>query len=321
MRSFWTAKIFLKGVSSKRIWISPKFYPIISLDSHNDMYFTKQKNFTRLKIRSERNVFLPPSFRGSITIETSLVLPLFLFFCIQIISLISLIQLHSALEAALHQEVAQAAVQTYAADKLGIDLRVAGGLLENGHVRTRVIERAGREYLDRSMIDGGSNGIHILLTGEEDEQDTVDVILFYRVKPSWNLLGFQGFTMANRCRMKAWTGYRIEEDSLAGEGTEELVYITETGSVYHKSRNCSHLALSTRAVATDSLSVLRNEDGGKYYPCEHCGEGNGSVVFLTDQGNRYHRSLGCSGLKRTIYTVSISETGGRGACSRCSGTG
>lgn len=225
------------------------------------------------------------------------------------------------MEAALHQEVAQAAVQTYAADKLGIDLRVAGGLLENGHVRTRVIERAGREYLDRSMIDGGSNGIHILLTGEEDEQDTVDVILFYRVKPSWNLLGFQGFTMANRCRMKAWTGYRIEEDSLAGEGTEELVYITETGSVYHKSRNCSHLALSTRAVATDSLSVLRNEDGGKYYPCEHCGEGNGSVVFLTDQGNRYHRSLDCSGLKRTIYTVPISETGGRGACSRCSGTG
>lgn len=321
MRSFWTTKIFWKGVSSKRIWISPQICPIISLSPNHDMYFTKQKNVTRLKIRSKRSVFLSPPFRGSITIETALSLPLFLFFCIQIISLISLIQLHSALEAALHQEVAQAAIQSYAADKLGIDLSAGGGLLEKEYVKTRVIGRVGRGYLDDSMIEGGSGGIHILLAEEEDEQDTVDVILFYHVRPMINLLGFQRFTMANRCRMKAWTGYRTEEGSLSGEGAEELVYITETGSVYHKSRNCSHLALSIRAVETDSLSVLRNDDGGKYYPCEHCGEGSGFVVFLTDQGNRYHRSLSCSGLKRTIYTVSISEAGGRGPCSRCSGTG
>ena len=29
-------------------------------------------------------------------------------------------------------------------------------------------------------------------------------------------------------------------------------------------------------------------------------------LFLTDQGNRYHTSLYCSGLKRTVYTVTVS---------------
>lgn len=143
----------------------------------------------------------------------------------------------------------------------------------------------------------------------------MDLTICYKVKPVVDILGFSGFDMANRCCMKAWTGYRSEGYG-AGENQEELVYITERGTVYHKSRHCSYLALSIRSAEREEIERLRNADGAKYYPCESCG-GNGGEVFLTEQGNRYHASLSCSRLKRTVFTVPISETGGRGACSKC----
>ena len=323
MRFFWKTKISEKGVLTKSLfWTIPQSCPEISLYPVRKTMKTKQTDMTNLLLRTKRNVSLSPSLQGSITAETAFVLPLFVFFCVQLMSVISLIQLHSALTSALHQEVSKAALRAYALDQGGESgYAETERILEENLIKSRVLDRAGREYLDHSMIKGGSSGIRILYTPKTDRQDTVDIILTYQIRPMTNILGFSGFSMASRCRMKAWTGYRLEEKVSLSEKEEELVYITPTGSVYHKSRNCTHLALSVRPVETDSLGVLRNEDGGKYYPCEHCGSIAGGIVFLTDQGNRYHTSLFCSGLKRTIYTVAISQTGGRVPCRRCSAAG
>lgn len=321
MRFFWKAEISRKGVLTHYlIWTGPQSCPDISLNPEVYNKQAKQTDFTNLIIRTKRSVSLFPYVQGSITVETAFALPFFLVFCIQLMSLISLIQLHSALEASLHQEVARASLQAYAYDRAGVDITSGvGNIVEETLLKGRVISRTGKEYLDHSMIKGGSGGIHILYTGADERQDVIDVILFYQVRPVVDILGFTEFTMANRCCMKAWTGYRPDTGE-EGESAEELVYITETGTVYHKSKNCTHLSLSIRSVETDSLYALRNEGGGKYYACEHCGKGAGTIVFLTDQGNRYHTSLYCSGLKRTVYTVTVSQAGGRGPCRRCSVT-
>ena len=91
-----------------------------------------------------------------------------------------------------------------------------------------------------------------------------------------------------------------------------------TGKVYHKSYQCTHLKLAIRAGNVSDVADLRNEYQGKYYPCEKCKAKSASgMIYYTASGDRYHASLGCSGLKRNIRAVKLSEVGGRGACSRC----
>lgn len=257
---------------------------------------------------------------ASITVEASFALPLFLFFCIQMISVLNLLHLHSSMEAALHQEVCKASVQAYAYDRIAPEENGLENLLQCFWIKEKVINRVGKAYLDHSLIEGGSRGVQIAYLQSDTNQDVVDVALCYRVRPAVDLLGFSGFTMVNRCQMKAWTGYRIQEETREGEDGEEYVYVTETGTVYHRDRGCSHLRLSIQSVDMKDVAGLRNEGGGKYYPCENCGHDGGESVYITDQGDRYHSSLGCSGLKRTIYAIPVSQVGGRNACSRCGGT-
>ena len=97
------------------------------------------------------------------------------------------------------------------------------------------------------------------------------------------------------------------------------MYVTETGIVYHKDAHCTYLDMSIHMVRADELDGLRNQSGGRYYPCESCGkqEENADLYFFTDYGTRYHKTLDCKKIKRCIYAISIDEAYGLGGCSKC----
>ena len=90
---------------------------------------------------------------------------------------------------------------------------------------------------------------------------------------------------------RVWKGQKTEDS--------EIVYITEKQSVYHEDYHCSYLQLSIRFVPYEQLEEIRNENGGIYYACEKCVYGDASTgVYITENGSKYHNSLGCSGLKK-----------------------
>ena len=91
---------------------------------------------------------------------------------------------------------------------------------------------------------------------------------------------------------------------------------TPTDTVYHETRSCTHLMLSVKQIPTASLKGLK-----QYGACGHCTKGKkkGSVVYVTDEGDCYHYTIHCSGLKRTVYMIRKEEAGGKPACSRCGG--
>ncbi len=125
------------------------------------------------------------------------------------------------------------------------------------------------------------------------------------------------FTLGIRSKAKDWTGRDLTE-------TGTIVYITKTGSVYHTSRQCSHLILSTKKATAGELETLRNNSGAKYKPCSHCVDGtlgDDTVIFVTDNGTKYHTDIQCKGITRSVIAIDMKEVGDRRPCSTCAGGG
>lgn len=119
-------------------------------------------------------------------------------------------------------------------------------------------------------------------------------------------------------KVRAWNG-RSEGDDSSDDGKHTYVYITETGSVYHTSTECTHLNLSIKAVSQGEIGRLRNQNKGRYHACEKCigNSQRSDTVYITDEGDRFHNSINCSGLKRTVKMVDIEDISNMRECSRC----
>lgn len=265
--------------------------------------------------------FLQKKASASITLEAAFALPFFLLAMINIIFVMNIIGTQSRINAALHQTGNKMAFAAYLTEGIaggGAGGELAGVVLSGIYAKNQILEYTGREYIDRSCVKDGSGGISMLGSKVMETGDVVDLQVSYQVKPFSGIMGFDGFRVRQRYYGRAWTGYDVEQ--FAGEQSDEdpMVYITETGTVYHVSGNCSYLNPTVHRVAAAEIKSRRNASGAIYHSCEKCGTGvTLTTYYVTEQGNRYHSNLNCSGLKRTIYTVPLSQVGGRGRCSKC----
>lgn len=141
----------------------------------------------------------------------------------------------------------------------------------------------------------------------------------YTYTPVGGLIPLPKVWMYNTVRVHAWTGAEDGTFSADEEEPEEMVFVTETGSVYHTSPGCSYLNLSVDQVPGSRISGLRNANGEKYSACETCSyhQSPAGAVYVTTNGNRYHNQESCSRLKRTVKLVKESEISGMHACSKC----
>ncbi len=158
---------------------------------------------------------------------------------------------------------------------------------------------------------------HVRELGQDVNNDLIIQTKVLKLEPVVPVMGFSSARTIVNCRVRKWTGYDVTSGA-AKEKEEEWVYITPYGESYHTSRECRYLSLKIKAGKIEEISQYRNRSGEIYRICETCGSSaNTGLCFYTDYGNRYHTSLQCGGLKRTIRTVKKSEVGNRHACSGC----
>lgn len=267
--------------------------------------------------QSIRTLFFAPQ-KASLTVEAALVLPMFLFCMIAIwqygAAMETAVKYGTALSETGKQMAMSAYVTKYGGDTSEVTEWIAGAL-SAAYAQHEVMEKAG----DASCIKNAN----MLLSSFLQEDEMINLALTYQVASPVGMISLPGTFFIQRAQVRAWTG-RVPPSSggdseESGEDSAQMVYVTATGSVYHTDADCTHLKLSIQSVWMSQLDTCRNSSGGIYHACEKCGENAGSVVYITKEGNRYHSSLECSGLKRTVRQITLEEAGEMRVCSKCGG--
>lgn len=242
---------------------------------------------------------------GSLTIEASLVMPLFMFMMICVISLSSLLLFQLRLKESLHEEVKVIAMKS-----------ISEGYPDENEVK-KVIEASVGDYILRiAPIENGSDGLEIKESVTKDE--VISISASYKAKLYYDLFHLFDKQFTQRCVQHNWEGYIRGYYEETGKKEEEYVYVTDDSEVYHLNKDCSHIKLNIMTITAEELNNVRNSDGGKYKNCEHChSKKTDNMLYITSDGNKFHNSLSCSGLKRTIIAVPMSEVKNKRPCSRC----
>lgn len=257
--------------------------------------------------------------QASLTVEAACTLPLFVIAMTAVLYLISAASLACSVSEGMQEAGKQMALYAAAKGEKGSEAgKAAAQILSLAYAKNQVSERIRGNVLARSLTEAGSK-VELWRSQIMKENETIDLVAEYRMKFPGGFLKNAGINIVQRARVRAWTGSQGNTgDSEAQGGKEEWVYVTVSGSVYHRDRECTHIRLSVHAVDRGSIPNLRNTGGGKYYPCEAC-LGSGKKVYITETGDRYHSSVTCKGLKRGVLRVRLSEVESWSPCSRCGG--
>ncbi len=269
---------------------------------------------------------------GSATVEASLILPVFLF---AICSLILIGQMmiadgsiaystaQTARVCAVQESVKQAsnlkkssgrgspAAQTSSAlDSAKNRWNIKGTLTAKALFQTYL--KSGN--LTGSCIVGGRAGI--VLTESVSENMVIVKAKYVMHSP---FPGYQLFLIRRTVtsRRRIFNGYSsggtAEGESGSGEGDQ--VYVARTGTVYHTNPECYHIMIHIN----DPRQIQSIMTSKKYKPCSKCIK-KGTIpssLYTTADGDHYHASKSCSGLKRSIHTATREEVAGMRECSEC----
>ena len=141
----------------------------------------------------------------------------------------------------------------------------------------------------------------------------------YTYEPVGGIISLPKVWMYNLVTVHAWTGKTYGSGDAEPEEVEEMVYMTESGGVYHKDLGCSYLNVSVSQISGSTVEYLKNDYGNHYGACASCSSGQepAAIVYVTEKGTSYHNLESCSSLKRTVRMVKHSAAEGVAACSRC----
>lgn len=272
------------------------------------------------KVYVGEGAFSHPSLKAGLTVEAACVLPLFLWAVTGAFYLIEVSAVQIRLMGGIRDAARKMAVLSYGVyggnsdeeREIGVG-EVVGGTLSAAYARNLVLDGAD---LEETAL---KNETKISLAPSDfSDKNIVDLKVISRITIPVPIFRIRILQYLERGRVRAWTGRSpTEPDSGSGEEKGEMVYVAATGTVYHRSADCTHIRLSIASSTVGNMDRKRNTGGGKYYACSCYQAHPSGTVYYTKSGSRYHSSLSCSSLKRTVRKVELSSVKGLKPCSKC----
>jgi len=242
--------------------------------------------------------------RAVLTIEAALTVPMFLMAMVTLLSFANMYYVKERIDSAVYEEARKIAILSCDGNTYGI-----------GGVEASIEERLGYEFLNSGVIKGNSAGLDYSDTDLTDTE-IITISVRYAFNIPFGLAAFNEIELESRALAHTWTGY-INGAGACSE-LSEYVYMAKNGEVYHRTRECSHIRLHIQSVSGKDIKNLRNEKRSKYKKCDYCRPKlTDARLYITDDGDKYHNTLTCMGLKRTVIRVRLSDIEGVAPCSRC----
>lgn len=242
---------------------------------------------------------------ASMTLEASLVLPVFLFVVLSLISVFDIVKIKGCMDVAVAEAGNEITLESY------------GGYVE-GLITPVYINHKIQTFLKKNLSEADMERLskYIFVTDISflEEENILKFRVDYSLTPDLGFLGLNQVKLHTTYYGHNWLGYA------AGKDTETMVYISDNAEVYHTDKACSYLNVEIKAVPYSGLAGRRNESRHIYYKCNLCDEiVNNELVYITPEGKNYHSIRNCIGLTRSIYTVPLSTVSHKKRCSRCGG--
>ena len=272
--------------------------------------------------------------KASLSIEAALILPVFIYAVMAVMSVINFIGTELRVREALYNTAMSLAKYEYAYEtvKANTDINLEeledssfityliGTGIEIGASKVMVVDYIGEDWLDKSYISGGASGLKFWYSDILNEQGIIDLVVTYELRNPYDIFGLLKLPVTSRARVRVWKGDKSIYAS-SGEEDEKYVYITENGLVYHTDSDCTYIKRQIMQSSISDIAQKRNDSGAKYYKCDKCRkEGKISEnVYFTRYGTRYHSDKNCSELERGIIKVKLSDVSDRDICSKCKG--
>ncbi|MDO4943527.1 MAG: hypothetical protein Q4E73_11950, partial [Lachnospiraceae bacterium] len=243
------------------------------------------------------------SLRGSMTLESSLIVPIFIIIMTVSMMFGEIILVKGQMYHGLTEAAKIAAVEEYYVEKKKSSLNI---------LYITVLQR---KYSNKNNYPGFIKISNLSFSNSKllNDQDEVELHMTYDISISYPFFKKKKIRIEETVYQKAFTGYRPTAFEL-GEG---YAYVTKYGNVYHTSLQCSHIMLRVTG-SSEVGAYIQGKDG--YKPCSKCAKncsGKETQLYIPKEGDCYHTSLTCSGLTRLIRKVTIWEIGNRKPCSRC----
>jgi len=264
------------------------------------------------------------TYRASMTVEAAFIIPFFLFCFLNLISIIEMYRLHANMTASLWKTGRILCQYSYlyqpgSQENVLVDKAVSG-LFSEIYIKAQIKADLARSQKAELVLKGGVESISLAGTSVMDKSDDIiELHAAFQAVPF--LAAYPGHAVRQEASFygHTWTGYALTGQTEETEKEDEYVYITETGSVYHRNRHCTYLNPGIIKIMAEETESKRNLSGGKYEKCPLCKPTKQSkILYITPYGEAYHSSEQCSALKRTIYQIRFSEVGSRDGCSKCS---
>ncbi len=261
---------------------------------------------------------LRTSLKGSMALEGSLVLPIFLFYMITILYCFEIIRFQSDVFEAMHQAGSRAWAVAY--ETADASNAVSYSMTEENALQTceDVRQYLKNQILPCLCVEDNENGVMVTTKTNYLGKGNLEIKVSYQIKPIVGWLPIGDIKVQDTCFWHGFVGYTGNISKKDNDIEEIYVYVTSSGTKYHLLENCTYLRIKVQSVNPEALKELRNASSEIYRPCEICKPKTEGIFYLTKWGNRYHGISDCSALKRTVYLIPISQVGSRTACSKCS---